>query len=116
MTARDDLVAAANSVTVGGAALNVRPFYVQTTKVGDGWVALARLERDATGLGYMERWQVTVVLHQDVATAEQWVQDNVDQLLDKLEDQLVVTAVVPVQLTMDAGQVPGLVVEGSRPH
>lgn len=116
MTARAELAAAANSVTVDDVALNVEPYYFQTTKVGDGWVALVGLDRDDSGLGYMERWQVTVVLHQDVATAEKWIEANADALVDALEDRLVVTTVVPVQLTMDAGRIPGLVIEGSRPH
>lgn len=115
-TAREALAAAANTVQVGGVALNVQPFYRQSAKPGDGWVALVGLTRDDSGFGFMERWQVNVALHQDVATAERWIEDNVDQLLEALGPELIVTDVVPSQLVMDQGKVPGLVIEGTRPH
>lgn len=113
MTVRADLAAAANGAGMG---LNVAQFYRQTAKVMDGWVSLVGMDRDDTGFGFMDRWQVTVVLHQDVKAAELWIEANVDALLAALAPQLIVTTVVPAQLTLDLGRVPGLVVEGVRAH
>lgn len=112
MSAREDIAAAASAVD----GVKVTPFYRQTTKVGDGWVALQRLDRDDSGLGFMESWAVMVVLHQDIVTAEKWIESHADALTDALADELVVTAVIPERLVIDTGTVPGLTVEGVRPH
>ena len=92
------------------------PYYRQSTRTGDAWVSLARHDRDDTGFGYMAAWEVRVVLHQDLAQAEKWVDEHVDDLVDALEQYLVVTAVVMVTLVTDTGNVPGVVVEGVRSH
>lgn len=112
MTSRADIATAASSVT----GVSVTPYYRQSTKPGDGFVSLIGLDPDAAGIGYMERWAVTVVLSQDIPTAEKWIESNVDSLLAALEQQLVVTAVVPTTLSFDTAQVPGLSIEGSKGH
>lgn len=112
MTTRDDIAAAASTVT----GVNVSAYYRQSTKPGDGWVSLTALERDASGLGYMERWSVSVCLSQDIAAAEKWIEDNTDDLIAALSDQLVITAALPSTLVLDTASVPGLVIEGSRGH
>lgn len=112
MTTRGEIATAANTV----AGVNVSEFYRQTTKPGDGFVSLAGYDRDDTGFGFMERWNVTVVLHQDVKAAETWIETNADALIDALSAVLVITALTPGKLALDAGAVPGVVVEGTRAH
>lgn len=112
MGTRQDIATAANTV----AGINVSAFYRQTSKVGDGWVALVGLDRDDTGFGFMERWEVQVVLHQDIATAQAWIEANTDALITALAPQLVITGLVPSTLALETGAVPGLVIEGARAH
>lgn len=91
-------------------------YYRQSSKPGDAWVSFARMDRDSTGLGFMEAWEVRVVLAQDLATAEKWADENTAALVEALSVHLTITAVVVVTLAMDTGNIPGLVVEGVRPN
>lgn len=110
MSARADIAAAASTVT----GVNVAPYYRQTTKVGDGWVGLQRLDRDDSGFGFMESWAVMVVLSQDIKAAEEWIEAHADALADALAAELIVTALIPERLVLDTGTIPGLTVEGVR--
>jgi hypothetical protein len=92
------------------------PYYRSTTRPGDAWVSFARRDRDDTGLGYMDSWEVRCALPQDLATAEAWCDTNSDDLAEALAEHLVITAVVMVTLVTDTGNTPGLIVEGVRPH
>ena len=112
MSVRDDIAAAANTC----AAVKVSPTYTQTTRPGDGWVSLAGIDRDDTGFGFMDRWEVTVVLPSDIAGAETWMQTNIDALLTALAAQLIVTSATPSTLLLETGSIPGLVVAGTRAH
>lgn len=97
-------------------AANVSPYYNQTTVPGSGWVSLQRSEADDTGFGFMDRWAVTIVLPQDLAAAERWIEQMRDTLVANLKPVLIVTALVPATLTLGGGSVPALVIEGTRPH
>jgi hypothetical protein len=92
------------------------PYYRTTTRPGDAWVSFARRDRDDTGFGYMDSWEIRVALSQDLATAEAWVDEHSDDLADAIATELVVTAVVMVTLVTDTGNTPGLIIEGVRPH
>ena len=92
------------------------PYYRSSARPGDAWVSFARRDRDDTGLGFMAAWEVRVSLHQSLEAAEIWVDENADALADAIAEHLVITAVVMVTLVTDQGNVPGLVVEGVRPH
>lgn len=102
------------ATTVDG--IDVTPYYGTATAPGHGWVSLTRRDRDDTGLGYLNRWTVTVVCPQDLHAAELWIDNHADQLVDALSTELIVTAVVPATLVMDQGNIPGLVIEGTRAH
>lgn len=110
MTAREEI---ADAASVPGLT-NVTPFYRQTTKPGEGSVRLDRLNRDTSGLGFMATWQVVIFLPQDLATAEAWLDDNTQTLIDAVSDALVVTSATPSQIAIDTGTVPALVLEGVR--
>lgn len=91
-------------------------YYRSSIRPGDAWVSFARYDRDDTGLGFMAAWEVRVALPQDLEAAERWVDDHADDLADAIAEHLIITAVVMVTLVTDGGNVPGLVVEGVRPH
>lgn len=110
MGTRNELAAVASAVE----GLNVTPYMRQSTRPGDGWVSLQRSDRDDSGFGFMDRWAVTVVLPQDLVAAEKWIDTNADALANALAKEMVVTAMVPATLVLDLGNVPGLVIEGSR--
>lgn len=92
------------------------PYFRQSARPGDAWVSLARLDRDDTGFGYMAGWEVRVALAQDLAAAERWVDEHLDDVVEAVERHLVVTAAVMVTFVMDGGNVPGLAIEGVAPH
>lgn len=110
LAARNALATAASSV----AGVKATPYYRQSGKVGDAFVRLDRVARDSSGFGYMATWQVCVVLSQDQAHAERWIDDNLPALTTALEHQGVVTTAQPVQLALETGTVPALVITLAR--
>jgi hypothetical protein len=112
-TLRADLAAAANALL---GANRVAPYYRSSARPGDGWISFARRDRDDTGLGFMDRWEIRVALAQDLETAEKWIDDNADDLANAVAEHLVITAVIAVTLVMDTGNIPGIIIEGVRPH
>jgi hypothetical protein len=95
----------------------VTPYFRQTTKAGWGWVSLASRDRDASGFGFMDRYEVRVVLSQEIAKAEAWIDEHSDALVDAIAEELVVTTVTPAVLNLDQKTtVNALIIEGVREH
>lgn len=113
LAVRTDLADAANTVLGENRCAK---YHRQSARPGDAWVSFARMDRDSTGFGFMEAWEVRVALHQDLSAAETWVDENTAALVEALSEHITVTAAVMVTLVMDAGNIPGLVVEGVRPN
>lgn len=111
-TAADRQAIADAASTVAG--VKVSPRYKQLTKNGDGSVRLANLVRSSDGFGFIATYQVMVKVDQDVAAAETWIDGKADALVDALASQLVVTRIEPVELVMDTGRVPAVLIEGTR--
>lgn len=107
---RAALAAAASSVE----GINVSAYFRQTTKVGDGMVRFDQSNRSDNGFGFMDTWQVLVILPQDLAAAEKYIETKVPALVTAIEEQLIVTSVTPQQLALDTGLVPCVFIEGSR--
>ncbi len=105
------LIANAASAVVG---VNCTPYYRQSTKPGDAMVRLERMVRDSSGFAYMATWQVVVILHQDLATAEKWIDSHTEALTEAVSEVLVITSLTPQQLALDTGTVPVLFIEGNR--
>jgi hypothetical protein len=102
----------ANAVsTVDG--VNVTPYFRQTTKAGEGMVRLDVQRRDDARF-YLDTWQVLVVLPQDIAAAEKWLDANLVALREAAREQLVVLSITPQDLLLDTGKVPVVVIEGVR--
>lgn len=90
------------------------PYYRQTTRPGDALVSWEGATRSENGFGYMNRWDVLILLPQDHAAAEKTMSDRLDTWLDALAPVLIITGVTPAQLTLDAGMVPAVVINGVR--
>lgn len=109
--AREVLAAAASTVE----GISVTPWFRQTTKAGQGMVRLDRRIRDESGLPYFNNvWQVLIVLPQDIAAAEKYLEQKLDALLEALSEQMAVSTATPQQLAIDTGTVPVVVIEGTR--
>lgn len=116
MGVREDLATAASTVpgAAGGPNVKVSPYLRQTAQPYQGFVRLQAKTRDDTGLGFMDTWQVWILLPQDVAAAEKWIETNHALLIAALSPHMVVTTLTPSQLVLDSGTVPGVVIEGAR--
>lgn len=98
--------------TVDG--VQVTPYFRQVTKPGAGMVRLDRMNRSENGFGFMATWQVLVVLSQDIEVAEKWLDEKTSELVEAIGQELIVTTVTPQQLAIDTGNVPCVVIEGTR--
>lgn len=107
---RAALAAAASSVD----GINCSPYFRQSTKPGDAMVRFERDARDESGFGFMRTWQVMVMLPQDLAAAEKYLDANLDAIVAAVAEELVITTVTPQQLALDTGLVPCVLIEGVR--
>lgn len=110
MTTRSDLADAATGV----AGTKVSGTYRQSLKPLDGFVKWNGRRAGDNGHGWLDDWQIWLALHQDVVTAEAWIADHLQDLIDALDVELVVTSAVPAELVLGTTSVNGLIIEGSR--
>lgn len=110
MTTRTDIAAAASLV----AGVNVSAYYRQSLKSGDGFVKLASRARGDNGFGWVDTWEVWLAVPQDVVAAEKWIEANLQDLIDELDDELVVTNAAPAELVLPGGAINGLIIAGTR--
>lgn len=110
MSFRDDLATAISTVD----GVTCTPHRRQTTNPGEAMVRFDRSNRSDNGIGYMNAWQVCVILPQNVAAADQWVDEHRDALIEAAEAHLIVTSLVVGQLPVDTSLVPCVVLEGVR--
>jgi hypothetical protein len=95
----------------------VTPYYRQTTTAGWGWVSMGPSNRDDTGFGFMDTWEIRVVLSQEIAKAEAWIDEHRDALTAAIAEHLIVTTVAPAVLNLDQKTtVNALIIEGVREH
>jgi hypothetical protein len=111
-TVRAEIAAAATLIE----GVNVSPYYRQSLKPGDGFVRLGQRGRDGSGIGFLDTWEIWLALSQDVLTAEQWLEDNLDDLLVSLHSAMYVTTVTPTELVIGTGgaSIPGVIIAGTR--
>lgn len=107
---REAIAAAAS--TVDGVDVSAWPR--QSTKPGDGFVAFRRAERDTTGLAFINKWEVFVMLPAGLKDAEKKLSALADPLVKALQRELVVTTFYPTDLALGTKTVPCVVIEGSR--
>lgn len=109
MTTRDDIATAASVADL----TNVTPYYRQSIKAGDGFVRLAQRERDSSGFGWIDTYEVWLALPSDTAAAEKWLETNIDTLIGAINPVLLVTRVTPAELGLGGTTVPGVIIAGS---
>lgn len=111
LTADRAAIATAASTAAG---VKCRPEFWQISRPGDGLVRMAYADRSADGFGFIVTWQVNIALAQDLKAAEKWIDEHLDELVAAIGAELVVTRVEPVELLLDTGRVPAVVIEGTR--
>lgn len=94
---------------------NVTPYFRQATKSGEGHVTRGPRNRDSSGFGWMDTYDVLIPLSPDVAAAEKLLEAIQDELLERLHPVMVVQSVTPTELIFDAGSSSGVVVSGVVP-
>lgn len=106
---REEISAAANAV----AGVSCVPYHRQSPGAGDAAVRLGEIAYPDR-LGGLVTWEVVVGLPQDVATAEQWIDDHKAALREALAPAMTVRRIYPARSTYDTTQTNVLVVEGTR--
>lgn len=108
---RAKIAAAANAVV----GMNVQPFYWQSSRPGDGMVRWDQQVRSDNRFGFMDQWQVLVVLPQDAGQSERYADEHRAALIEAVGQELVVTRSTSTSLVLDNGTPIGvLLIEGSR--
>lgn len=74
---------------------------------GDAWPLLGQLAR-GPGLSFDATWRVLVALPADEEAASLWTDMHLEQLVDALDPVAFVTAVTPVALPTDVGDMLAL--------
>jgi hypothetical protein len=92
------------------------PRYRQTVRPGDAWVRFAVRNRADNGFGYVDRWEMWLVLPQKLDDAEKWLDEHLDTLLDALAPLFVggVETVTPAELALGTNAVNGVIFQGAR--
>lgn len=90
------------------------PNFIQSTKPGDAMVRLDHIDYP-NSFGGVRTWQIAVILPQDYAAAEEFLDNTIPDLVAAMQPaQMQVTRVTPAQLALDTGTVPVVFVEGIR--
>lgn len=111
-TTRETIAAAASTVE----GVDCSPFYTATSEVGGAWVERSRTTYDPglhPSYGAKPFWRVVVVMPQDVAAAEQWLEDNQEPLVAALYEVMAVQNASPLTLSIvDAPSLKVLQIDG----
>jgi len=113
---RAEIVAAFNAA-IDAKVARCYPRYRQTVRPGDAWVRLAARNRASNGFGYVDTWEVWLVLPQKLDDAEKWLDDHLGELLTALDRPLFfngVDSVLPSELVLGSNAVNGVILQGAR--
>lgn len=108
-TTRQELADAASLVD----GITCSPYFRQTTKPGDAMVRLDHTDYPNV-YGGLVTWQIVVMLPQDYAAAEKFMEAAVPALVAALGPHMIVRRTTPGQLALDTGTVPVVFIEGQR--
>lgn len=97
--------------TVDGA--DVAPYHRQLTRPGDGVVRKDRVEYP-NPFGGVATWQVLVMVPDDLAAAQRYLDDQVPALVAAVQQELAVTSVTPGVYPAGTKSVPVVAIEGHR--
>lgn len=110
MSTREDLEAAAHTVP----GIKAHAYVVGDTEPGTVYPRLDRIEYP-NAFGGIAHWSVVLVLPQDYAEAEQYVEEVLPDLKAALDPHLVITAVLLQRLQLDGiGTLPVAFINGHR--
>lgn len=110
MSTRTELAAAANTVT----GITAHEYVVGHTDPGTVYPRLDRIEYP-NPFGGVAHWNVVLVLPQDYADAERYVETTLPALKDALDPHLIITAVVLQRLQLEGvGVLPVAFINGHR--
>lgn len=110
MSTRTDLAAAANTVD----GITAHPYVVGDTEPGTVYPRLERIEYP-NPFGGINHWNVVLVLPQDLAASEQYVETKLPALKAALDPHIVITAVLLQRLQLDGiGTLPVAFINGHR--
>lgn len=110
MSIRQDI---ANAATID-ALTKVTPYYRQTLKPGDGFVEYGGQVAGDNGFGYVVTWNVWIAVAQDVKTAEEWIEEHLDTVLQSLEPELIITTASPTNRPIGGQVTNGVLITGTR--
>lgn len=110
MTIRQEIAAAA---TVAGVT-KVSNYYRQSLKPGDGFVEYGGQVPGDNGFGYVVTWNVWIALAQDPKTAEEWLEEHLDTVLQSLEPALIITTAGPTNRPIGGQVTNGVLITGTR--
>jgi hypothetical protein len=105
---REEITSAANKVD----GVNVTPYFRQVTRPGQGMVRKGRVDYPNT-FGGVVTWQVWILLPQDLASAEKWLDETGAALTAAVSEAMVVRSLTPI-IAPDLGSLPAVVIEGTR--
>jgi hypothetical protein len=107
---RQEIAEAASTV----AGVTCTPYYVQTTSAGAAYVRLDRIEYP-NPFGGVAYWNVVLLLPQDIAASEKYLEEKVPLIREAIEEHLFVTSVTPQQLQLGSGPtLPCAFINGHR--
>lgn len=107
---RAAIAAAADTV----AGITAAPYFVQDVYPGRVWVQLDHVEYP-NQFGGVAFWNVVLVLPQDQALAEAYLDTTMPLLRAAIDPELVVTTVTPQRIQIDGiGVVPTVFITGHR--
>lgn len=110
MSARTDIAAAASTVE----GITGHPYVVGDTSPGTLYPRIDRIEYP-NPFGGVVHFNVVLVLPQDLAEAEQYLEQKLAPLKAALEEHLVLTTVQPQRLQLDGvGVLPVAFINGHR--
>lgn len=107
---RQELAGAASTVE----GITAHPYYVQDTSPGHTFIRLERVTYP-NRFGGLDRWNVVVVLPQDLAEAEKFFEDHIEDLYAALAPHLAIDEAVLQQLNITGvGILPCVFINGHR--
>lgn len=106
---RQAIADAANTVE----GIEAHPYYVGHLDPGTAFVRLERIDYP-NPFGGIRRWNLVVLLPQDLGDAEELLEDLVPKLREALADELPVTEVTPQQLQINGSYLPCVFITGHR--
>lgn len=110
MSTRSDIESAANSVP----GIKAHDYVVGDTDPGTVYPRLDRIEYP-NAFGGVAHWNVVLVLPQDLAGSEQYLEETLPALKAALDPHLVITAVQLQRLQLDGvGTLPVAFINGHR--